>query len=146
VRFLHFLTIVILACTPKADPRVPVTPIEDRIELQFPVDPRIADRVKAAFIQEGLQVATADAGIVTSVPLTPRPDASFPAEYTYRAVVLTSDINAQRVVLSATLRTLKQGDYSTTAPLTSECRRFPGHECYDAWLRLERIAKTLQAK
>jgi hypothetical protein len=146
MRYTFISLVWILACTAVPDPQVPVEPVVDRVEVQLAAGATSPfERVKAAFINDGLQIATAsaDGGIVTSVPVTFRPGATFPSEYSYRGVVVV-DGNGSKVVLSATLRTLKQGDYSTTAPLTSVCKRYPGHECNEAWTRLERIADRLR--
>jgi hypothetical protein len=145
LRVTAVLSLMLIACAPTADPSVPIVPVVDRIEVALRNDPPAAEQIKSAFVNEGLQIANVESGLITSVPVTYAPGATFPSEYTYRAVIL-SDGSGQRVVLSATLRTLKQGDYSATAPLSSICKRYPTHECNQAWSRIERLAEALRAK
>lgn len=145
MRWKYSLPLFLLGCMPVRDPAVPSTPVQDRIEVSLPGERQMSERVKAAFVQDGLQIASADPSLIASVPVTYRPGAAFPSEYTYRGVVI-SDSAVQRVVLSATLHTLKQGDYSTTAPLTSVCKQYPTHECNEAWVRLERLADRIRKR
>lgn len=130
------------ACAPKADPSVVPEPVTDRIEVSGIPEGTLTDVVKNSLIAEGLQIGSASPDLITAVPFTFRPAAMFPVEYTYRAVLLSSNENP-RVVFSATFRSLNQGESSATTALTSVCKRYPTHECSEAWTKLERMASRV---
>lgn len=141
-RFVLLLGLGLCGC---ATISPPPTPESARIVvyLRAPTDSAVT-LVEAAFVEEGLAVASANGGVVTSMPI----DLTASTPLTYRAAVL-ADSGGARVILSGTIRNnlgaalgasitgmrLDPGDQ----PLHSAMKGDLG----EAWQRVVRIARRL---
>lgn len=121
------------ACAPQVSPAPGLEQTAVEASLPGVGVPAAIEKVKAAFVAEGLTIAEASsAGTVVSVPYNPRPSAMISTAMTFRAAVLAAD-SGSRVILTAT--------YRDNRPITSSTSRFLGEE---GWQRLERLGAALR--
>lgn len=134
--------LAVAACAPTPPP-VAAAPARTTIEIPLAIAPPAAiERVKSAFVAEGLTIGTADGGVIVSMPAYRSTGGTARVEITYRATVLEGP-EGSRVVLSGTARASDVTTATRDVPLTSDGTYGPEGE-YHGWQKLERIATALQ--
>jgi hypothetical protein len=139
------LALAAVACVPAGVPPTnPGGPELSALSVAVPAPPAAAlERVKAAFVTEGLPIADASSGgTVTSAPVQLTHVAGIGTlTVLYRATVLSQGKDSARVVLSGETRSDVSGSTPNVRPLTSHQQSTTeGH----GWAKLERIAADLK--
>jgi hypothetical protein len=134
------------ACAPAATIRPAAAdltaPARTSLELSLPgvTTDQAIDRVKAAFIAEGLAIASAAGGVVTSEPVQVLSVMSTRVDKRYTATIIGGDGGA-RVVLAGGSRLA--GRDEPFSAMSSHDPSWPASEGYHGWLKVRRITARI---
>jgi hypothetical protein len=100
----------------------------------------VVDRIKAAFVAEGLTVASAAGGVVVSEPVRVRSTMSVEIDKRYTATVISEE-RGPRVVLTGESRL--SGRDEPWSAMSSHDASWPASDGYHGFLKVRRIAARL---